>query len=168
MCLCFHTVFVRSVCRHWLCWSHIGIADLFWKKRNHVGLGKKKMDKQRKFSFPSRDVEACGNMFIGVIFVFTQHFDIQRHSRKKQDEGLLEEAMTSWEFEHTITGEYEIISPFYRMETYIRQMTPELRIWGGFFLVEYNGFMYSVHIRLDKDGGKEIEIVNEGEYYGNT
>ena len=87
---------------------------------------------------------------------------------EEDEKQWMEEAIASWEFEHTITGEYEIISPFYRMETYIRQMTPELRIWGGFFLVEYNGFMYSVHIRLDKDGGKEIEIVNEGEYYGNT
>ncbi len=162
MCLCFHTVFVRSVCRHWLCWSHIGIADLFWKKRNHVGLGKKKMDKQRKFSFPSRDVEACGNMFIGVIFVFTQHFDIQRHSRKKQDEGLLEEAMTSWEFEHTITGEYEIISPFYRTEVY---RIPETKILGGFFLVEQNGMTYTVWIKIGKDVKKTITIDKmEGNY----
>lgn len=42
----------------------------------------------------------------------------------------MEEAMTSWELEHTFTEEYEMVSPFYRTEV---NRIPETKILGGFF-----------------------------------
>ncbi len=55
---------------------------------------------------------------------------------EEDDRKLMEEGIASSEFKRAFMWDYNIVSPFYRMEMYIRKMTPELQLWGGAFMVE--------------------------------